>query len=301
MTPARFRWGMILVIVGVLLLLINADVIEIEALEQLVIWFPVLLIAIGVEKLFTRSKLEFISYLTTVFLAVSGIWLAVDAGANGSRDSFFESTTYREAVDPSATELSAVLDVGDAGVKIRDATRDLVYGRFAEGVRKPKTVYSLEDNGTARVKIGGEWQPGWGSIIKIDNDFVDDWSVKFNDQLPLDLEISGNHADLHFNLATTPLRSLRIDSDNSDIYLKIGDMVPDVDVEVLGDDTKLHLRVPREAKLRVESKEFVLPLEGVGLSELESGIFVSEGYDTSSQRIQVALDKKLRRLQLDRY
>ncbi len=68
MTPARFRWGMLLIQVGILILMQNNDIFDEEATESLLIYFPVVLIAVGVEKIFTKSKMQFISYLTTVAL-----------------------------------------------------------------------------------------------------------------------------------------------------------------------------------------------------------------------------------------
>ena len=49
MTPARFRWGSLLVLVGVILLLRNLDVITNSFWTDFLIYFPILLIAIGIQ------------------------------------------------------------------------------------------------------------------------------------------------------------------------------------------------------------------------------------------------------------
>ena len=57
MSPARFRWGAILIQIGILWLLKNFDVITTDFWEDLLLYFPIILIAVGVEKIFTKSRL----------------------------------------------------------------------------------------------------------------------------------------------------------------------------------------------------------------------------------------------------
>jgi hypothetical protein len=51
MTPARFRWGMLFILLGTLLLLVNADVLSHNFWIDFIYLLPFLLIAIGLENL----------------------------------------------------------------------------------------------------------------------------------------------------------------------------------------------------------------------------------------------------------
>ena len=54
MTPARFRWGLILILIGGLIFLENLNYLNHGFWIDLLIYSPFLLIAIGIEKIFTR-------------------------------------------------------------------------------------------------------------------------------------------------------------------------------------------------------------------------------------------------------
>jgi hypothetical protein len=292
---------MLLVQIGIIILLINVDVIDADAFLDLLLWFPIFLIAVGVEKVFTRSRMELIAYATTVCLMAGGLWIVFDASAGPDGSSFFSRTSFSEKLDPEAREIFAEMEIDDAEVTVRDATDALVYARFAEFTPKPRVSYDLDEEGVARLKFSSRAGRQWSHIIHYEDGYRYDWSVKFSESLPLTLECYGEDADLHLNFATTPLRNLKLDAENTDVYLKIGDIESEVTVAIFGVDSEVKLRVPRESGLRISGRDFAALLARVGLVELADGIFVSEGYDTSSQRINVDLDERLKSLSIDTY
>lgn len=298
MTPARFRWGMLLVLMGTLILLTNIGVINYNFLWDLMIWFPIVLIAIGIEKIFTRSRLEFISYLTTVALVVAAVWIAFDASGNGSDTNFFSRTSFVEEFDPEVQQISALLDVGDGDLTIRDATGDIVYARFAEFTRKPKVSYEVKE-GRAVVEFV-EDKGIVRSPISVKTDEFSDWIVKFSDKTPLELTCRGDGSDMHLNMATTPLRKLELDAPSTIVYVKVGELEPEVSISLFGTDADVKLRVPRTAGLKVFGQDYETFLEKVGLIR-EGDVFISEGFDTLQPRISVDLDDRLRSLSIDTY
>ena len=145
MTPARFRWGILLVLIGTVLLLANLDVLNYNFWADFATFFPVLLIGIGIEKIFLRSRAQFISYLTSAGILVGGLYLAFAGSSGGEQSSFFSQTSYKVDPSPDVRELHAVLDLGDADLTIRDATDNLVEGQFHQFTSKPQIDYKLKD------------------------------------------------------------------------------------------------------------------------------------------------------------
>ena len=78
------------------------------------------------------------------------------------------------------------------------------------------------------------------------------------------------------------------------------DLLPEVDVSLVGDDSKLRLRVPRDVGLRVSGTDHSRYLDRLGLME-RNGSFINEGYDTMQSRIVVDLDDRFRSLSIDVY
>jgi len=301
MTPARFRWGMLFILMGTLILLVNVDVLNNNFWIDFIYLFPFLLIAIGIEKIFAHTRLKGLSYLTTVLLVAGAFYVAFEGSRCSGSSSFFESTTVVYDEDDPVDVIDADLDLGSANLTIRDATSELMRARFGEWSYKPRSNFHVENRrASITVTNGGVTRRLWGRTIEIETDDPDDWRVSFSRRVPLDLKITGDDNDLHLNMATTPLRSLRMDVEDADTYLKVGDLERDVTVRISGRDSRLRLRVPQESGLLVSGVDDPAYLEEIGLVE-KDGSYTTEGFEDAETRIQVEIDDRFRSLSIDFY
>ncbi len=299
MTPARFRWGMLLVLLGVILLMQNLDAINSNFWADLVLYFPILLIAIGLEKIFTKTKAQYVAYATTVLIFAGGLWIVLSGSRGGTDDSFFSETSYSIPNEGKVNSLHAVIDLGQGNLTVRDASDQLFDGQFREFTVKPEISYTTEGE-EGVLKLIGKTKRWLGGMVRIETDDSNDWFVSFSNSLPLTLECSGNESDVHLNLATTPVRKVKVQVDDGAVYLKIGTTEPDVAVTVEGENSELRLRVPENAGLKVTGVEDETYLSRFNLVR-RNGSFISEGFDTLSNKIQVDLDDRLSSLNIDYY
>ncbi len=299
MTPARFRWGILFILIGVLILLSRAEVVNHNFWLDFLSLIPILLIAIGIEKIFTSTRFQLISYLSSVLLLVGGVWVAFSGSQNSGSASFFEAEIIREEAEPSIKLVEASIFLGEGDLTIRDATDDLLYGRFREYSDKPKYTYAVVEN-TARIELDSRNRRRFGGMIRVDTEDPDDWKLKFSKLVPLVLKCDGSESTIHLNLSTTPLRELALEADESKIYLKLGDLEPLIKVVVSGRDSELRLRVPGESGLRVVGINDADYLSEVGLSK-QNGFFVNDGYDSLESKIDVELDDSFQTLSIDYY
>ena len=297
MTPARFRWGIILIQLGVLLILRNTGVINDNFWADLLVYAPVLLIAIGIEKIFTKSKLQFISYLTTVGLFFGGLFIAYYGSYGGEATNFFSESTFTQEYDPTIKKTSVVLNLDKTDLTIRDSGDDLVYGHFDRFTRKPKIRHRVEGN-EFKVEFTSRFGDFLNGVIKIETGDPQDWYMKFAENIPLDMECYGEKSDIHLNLSTTPLERLKIEADEASIYVKLGYMVPNVHVNIEGDETDLRLRLPGNAGLKIIGDDYRSYLTRLGFNRSENG-FVNEGYDTLDKKFEVELDENLSSFSID--
>lgn len=297
MTPARFRWGLFLVLLGLLLLLRNFDILNDNFWIDLLILFPVVLIMVGIEKIFAKTRLSFISYLTSIALFVGGLAIAFAGSLGGEDTGFFSSSTYVQDIHDEVSLLKAEMNLDESDLTIRDSGDDLVYARFDKFTRKPRIEYAEVGN-EAVVEFCGRSRGFLGGAVKIETDEAPDWMVRFNESIPLTMRLTGYKSDMHLMMSTTPLRELDLNADESEVYLKVGDLQPLVNVSIFGEDTELRLRVPRTVGLKVMGQEYRGYLETLGLIEQEDG-FVTGGFDTLSNKIEVKLDDRLRSVSVD--
>ena len=301
MTPARFRWGMLLVLLGTLLLLVNADVLNHNFWVDFVYFIPFLLIAIGIEKIFSQTRFKILSYVTTVAIVAGALYVAFEGSSYSESGSFFESSTLVYDEDTSKVELiDAKLDLGNSSLTIRDASDELLKARFGEWSRKPAADLKI-DNRVATITLDSRTgRRVWGGTVKVDTDAADDWRVAFAREIPLNLDIAGEDNDLSLNLATTQLRAMTIDDDDAEIYVKVGDLEATVQLKIMGDDSRVRLRVPQEAGLMVTGVNDPSYLEQIGL-EARGGSFATPGFETATVRIEAELQDNFRSLSIDYY
>ncbi len=299
MTPARFRWGALLILLGLLLLLRNMDVLNNNFWTDFAVYFPIFLIAVGVEKIFTKSKLQFISYLTTVVLFAGGLFLAFNGSSGGPTDNFFSESSYRQEARPEVKAIHATINLGHSNLTVRDATDDLVTGQFKQFTAKPEIKFN-ESGSDAFLTLNGRGKELFWGLIKIEGGDPNDWYLSFSNAVPLSLECDGNSCDIHLNLATTPTRTVKVNADQATIYLKLGSDQDDVNVDLAGKDSDIRLRVPTSAALKVTGSKDEEYLSQVGLKR-EGDAFVNSGYDTLKNHIVVNLDDRLSSLSIDYY
>jgi len=297
MTPARFRWGTILITVGVLLLLRNADVLNDNFWINLLIYSPVVLIAIGIEKIFTRTKVQFISYATSVLLFGSAMFIAFGSGMGGSDSSFFRRTSYSLEPEGNVELIEADLSLGETNLTVRESGKDLVYGRFDSNTRKPKISHRFAGS-TAKVEFEGLDNSFFGGVVTIDSDADSDWYVRFSEEIPLRLRCSGDRSDIHLNLSSTPLQDLELEADDAHVYLKLGDLQPLVNISIDGQDTNLKLRIPEEVGLRVIGRDYGSYLDRLGMQETD-GEWISEGFDSMPVKVNLDIDEALSSFSVD--
>ncbi len=295
MSPARFRWGLFLILIGVLLLLRNADILHDGFWAELVFYLPVVLIAVGIEKIFTKTRLSFISYLTSVFLFAGAIYVAA---ADSQRGSFFSETTYSRSYDPEVKALHATLELDATDVTIRDSGDEMIFGRFDRLTPKPDIRYRVDGQEAKVVFSQNRRSRFLGGLVEIETDEPQDWHLRFAGNIPLELECQGHESDLNLNLATTPVRRLTLDASDSDVYLRLGDLMPLVAVNVVGEDTKLVLRLPQEVGLKVAGDEYRSLLELTGLRPYD-GSYITAGFDTVKSKVELTLDRRLSSVTID--
>ena len=296
MTPARFRWGILLITLGTLFLLRNLDVLNDNFWADLVIWFPLFLIAIGIEKIFTKTKLSFISYLTSVFLLVGGLVIAF-AGSYGGDSDYFSEHTFNLGPDTGINLITAKIDIEETDLTIRDSGDELIYAKFNKYTRKPDINHKQVGDELV-INIDSRSGSFLGGVVKVDMGDAQDWYMQFSQDVPLALECIGQMADIHLNFSTTPLRSLNLDAEEAEVYIKLGDLEPDVHLVVNGDRSRVRLRVPGDAGLRVTGEAYRGLLKRIGLEEVDDA-FVTPEYEDFRTKITIDLGENLGSLSID--
>ncbi len=302
MSPAKFRWGILFILVGVLLLLNNIGQLDWWVWTEILSLWPLILIAIGLEKIFTKSKVEFIAYLPILGLSAAVLWVAF-SGCCGTDDSNLirRGSTYRYTLDMEADidRIEAKFDLGDIDISLGNTGTRLFRARTDVWRQVPKVDFD-ESGGVAKLELSSQKKriPNWIRIEKWGRE--GDWDLYLNDGVPISLECSGDKSDMTLDCRNLLLEELFIDSDEGDIRIKIGDLKEYVNVKLEGAEADYRVLVPDGCGLKISGAgdEMTRLLERLELIEAD-GFYTSEGYDTLTPRIELDLADDLTQFSLD--
>jgi len=301
MSPARFRWGILFILVGVLLLLNNMGELDWWVWSDILSLWPLILIAIGLEKIFTRSKIEFVAYFPILALAAVVLWVAFEGFDDGDDLLKRSGDGYRYTIEkkPDIENVRARFEAGDIDIYLRSIGTELFQVR-TEGTGYVPMVDFGEYNGTAEIDLRAEPRklPDW---IRIDHwRRSGDWNLYFNEKLPLDLECLGDESDMMLDFRYLLLDNLIVKSDDGYIRLKFGDLRDLVKVTLRGEDASFRLSLPSEGGLKVTGagEDLAGFLADEGLAK-QDDYFTIPGYDTLKPQFEIYLDSEIERLSLD--
>ncbi|MCP4706226.1 MAG: hypothetical protein GY865_16645, partial [candidate division Zixibacteria bacterium] len=278
MSPARFRWGLMFVAIGLAILLTNADVLGYDFWMELFSLWPMILIAIGLEKIFLHSKLRFISYLAPLLLVGTMVYAGFISEDGGAYESSYRSSRWSETIDSSVNTIEAKIDHYRSDIQIGKSRSNLIKARFDRFSRKPKIQFSQSDS-VANLDIKYR-RGGPGRIIVFGKRrFDNDWNLSFTDNSTLSLTCLGDDSNVDLNFKLVPLKELKVDNDDGEIRLEIGELVADVFAEIKGDDAVLRIRAPEGCGLKVDVSEanYIDYLESLNLTKVDN-YYISENY-----------------------
>ncbi len=299
MTPAKLRWGLLFILVGVLLILNNTGRLDWDFWLELLIWWPLLLIAIGIEKIFQKTKLSFISYISPLLLVLAIAFVAIDSGSNNKVYGYFSSSEWTEDYDPDVKLIEAKIEHQDADLYVGRSRQYLISAKFDRFTSKPDIDFTK--NGeiaelNVNIRKGGL---GSGIVIR-HNRRRQDWDFTFSDNTPLKLNCIGRRSDVDLYLESLPLAELKIDNDRSDMFVKVGENNPLVNIFVTGYDSDFRLKVPRGCGVKISGDFYSGYFEKLDYLKIEDG-YCSPDFDSASVRFNLDVDEDLRHLSIEYY
>jgi hypothetical protein len=299
MTPARLRWGLLFITVGVMVILSNLGHLDWDYWWELALWWPLLLIAIGIEKVFLKTKLQFISYLAPLVLVGAMVVVAVDVGGTGyGRSGIFESHRWNKPLDEKVQNLKVILTHDRMDLYVDKTVTKLVSARFDDFIRKPSIDYDVVD-GEAELDIRAR-NRSRGTIYVAGRRLRSDWRINLTDQIPVDIKCSGRKSDVNLRLDEMIPGKITIDNDDGSIYLKLGTLSTMVDIDITGYDSNVRIKIPEGVGVKVNGDQYAGYLEEIGYLK-KADNYCTENFETANIQVMLTLDDELGNLSISDY
>ncbi len=294
---SKLFWGLVLILVGVLALLSNLGIVEVQILEVLRLW-PLLIVAAGLSVLNLDGWLG--RLLTALFLAFTLTavgWMALGYGPSTSP----QSTTQQISIptkEESVDKASVTIRSGAGELDIKGANIDaVVEGRLRSNFMSIEKSSVVEDSTQMIVlDLRGKHQQNWTF-----GNWENDLNLKMNDTLPLDLAIDAGASSINMDLSNTLLTNLDVDAGASSTKIKLGDNVERVNVRIDTGASSTEIKVPRSVgvQLQIDSG-----LTGKDIDDLEKtgeNTYETPGFDEAEKQIFITGSFGLASFELNRY
>lgn len=303
MRISRIRNGVILLSVGLVLLLNNLNYVDWSVWLSILSLWPVLLIAIGIEKIFAKTTLSFLAILSPILL-----FLAILGPAyfyfNQKEEPNYPGKTYRweKEMNSPFKKGYASLDF-KAGTLKTDVCQDkLILANLDYWKRVPLSLYNYSEmDSIIRLDIKdvdhfwrGWFRPGFKSRHT--------WNIQLSEKIPWELELENAAMSGELDFSKLILEKLSIDSDASKLKVKFGDRAKNLKIRIESDASKLELLIPKGVGLQIENRASLSSTDFENISINHEGErYWTSSYSSASSKIEIFLRGGISKLEVAGY
>jgi len=309
MKISSIRWGIIWIGIGLFFLAINFRVLDNLVFPALFSLWPILLIAIGVELIFRKTRFYFLALLSPLLIAAAFVFAAVYAGGySWSFDEFWKdwSWTYEGekkfnqevSFDSEIDTIRLTMDLGQADFDI-DPSEKTVFSVRTNYYNKSPIVTYKNENPVAYIEYRNR-ESGNQSIFSIKKRRIfNNFQIYQGASLYVDIETKIKYPVLDFS--RFKLEELNLSLKSSESRIRFGDNNANARIEINGKSERLILEIPEEFGLEILMDDFDMDrLKKIeGLYRFPDG-FRTGDFQNTDRRATVVLDISTKKIDIRR-
>ena len=308
MRVSSIRWGIIWIGIGLFFLAINLELLDTLVFPRLFSLWPILLIAIGVELIFRRTRLYFLAFLSPLLIAGAFIFAAYAQGDWGwNADEFWrrwvwqaEGKKTNEVEIPSDSTVSMLeldLRCGPSEMALRP-TSDCLFKANTEYYRRSPWVEHTKTGDIAKIEYVNRERTRlaiFGFNVAASRN-----EIYIADYLPIKASVTALDEESNLDFSRLLLTALDLDIRSDRTKIIIGDKTDSVSIVISGKTDKLDLSLPSNYGLIIRGDSTMLErlLVGSGLITGADG-FQSSNHDQNPKNINLQLDADIGSISFD--
>jgi len=309
MKVSSIRWGVIWIGLGLFFLLVNLELLDSLVFPRLFSLWPILLIAIGVELIFRKTRLYFLALVSPLLIAGAFVVAATEQGGwHLGANEFWRNWEWRFgekqadiaeiAPDSTVRSLDIDLDCGSSRISLT-STSDRLFRASATYYRRSPTVKQTISDGVERIEYLMR-EKGWSGFFGL---HLTPASSNFEiaDYLPLTMTITTRDFSPDLDFSHLNLISLRMNMRASHATLDLGTLADSVNVTISGKAGDLRVTVPENFGLAISGNRHELEelLRKYDLEPSADG-FYSSGFDETGRHARLVLEGDVKSLIISR-
>lgn len=303
MHAGRLNWGLVFIIIGLFFLGWSTRYLPFDVIVRLVELWPVLLIAIGIQMIFSKSKTPQLAYLSSLLLLGAAIYAVTPYwGDIKYRTAERTSGMIEQSITQPVQALEIRADFSDRDFTLDDYEGDAAVMKYDHELVGPEFKFR-EDENVGQLVISG-FGRNWLHFLKeIQDRELPIWKLSLSQVYPLDLYLRAEQSYCYLRMADLNIRSLDLDCEKChEVVLQFGDKIPAEPVLLDLRKSKVRLEIPRELNIMLKDG-MSLPYymtENLGFVERGDDLF-SDSVVAEDNLLILDIGPGLRDLEINRY
>jgi hypothetical protein len=265
-------WGVLFIIMGSLWMLKMSNVISFTCRNILSLW-PLILIWIGIGMLPLKEGYKIA--LDMIFMAI-GIVLLLQPVQCCSFSQHIDSNTHVNSVITGNVVLHAD-DSDKAKLYFNAGATEII---FAKGDTALLNIVAADIDNEANITLARRQNNNKAEIdVKVlpkpDHVMSGPYTVLLSPNPVWDMEIEVGATKNHIDLSAFKVEKLELSSGASKVYLKIGDLYPNVDIEIDLGVTSMEIAIPSTMNCNIEKESGLTSSSFKDFKEIEKGHYYS--------------------------
>ncbi len=309
MKPRYIFWGILFISFGLLILINNITDIE---LDWSVFWklWPAVLILWGIALIIKNDIIKNILTALTALVLALAIFSFFDSGFNFFHRHIFNNdgmvvidedgeTSVKDYYEPYSEKIkyaSLNFDAGAGAFYIEDTTGGLI----SAVVRSSKGNYSLDRNDLEdRTDINFKMEKTHFRIV--DGKVKNKVEMKLNPAPVWNMDFDLGAAAVDFDLSGYKTENVKIDVGAASVKIRLGDKVEKINLEIDAGASYIEITVPESSGCEVRTHSFLSSKDFDDFDKIKSGLYRTENFEQSRNKIYIKLDSGISSLKVHRY
>ncbi len=304
MSYKKIFWGVILVLLGTALILKNLGILWFSWYGIWRLW-PVLLILWGVSLIPVKDYIKLIISLLIVALSVSFLYKERNSTYPGFHFDWNEDNeevltgvnkqNLSEEWDSTLTTAVLNFDAAAGAFKIDQSSLKLI--EFEKNGEIG--TYSMEiqkEGDTATVDLNMH-----GQSVEVGNNRGNNVTMRINADPIWNFNMDVGAASIDMDLTKFKIGDIHLDGGASSVDLKLGILQKTTNLDIETGASSITIRIPKDAGCELKSNTFMTSRNIDGFNKIESGLYRTANYSSSSQKISINVESAISSLDIERY
>lgn len=277
MKKTHVLWGVLLIVIGVLWMLVSADMVSIvRAFSTL---WPVFVVAAGITFLLKKEAhtMRALVWVLAIALVIGyGIFLGTGRDSDSGSLSGDAGSHVFELEDGMK---HARMEVNTGAATLRIGASDAVLAQVNSDIKGLK--YDFFGGRDSRIEFSHKWKP-------MELDSGKNFFADLSKAIVWDLEFNSGATDGIIDFSGFPLESCEINAGTCDLRIIAGSLQDETNIECNGGTVKLSITLPEGAGIRIKCDAVVNDISGKNITLNRNGSkYESSNYHSADSVINL--------------